>query len=325
MFAQTSCAFVAKKVTLCVQNHKRICVQFICVCGAAKLLVVYSWLGLHTYDPVRRVIIYHVLMAHELVARSGYSTKPQYRHTMPVRDMHSMACFADVLSHHYASGPVDQIPPTIFLKILATKAKRRAEIKLTPSHEMTEEETLARWREADRPDFCKTDAASAVSPPVLAQGSAARSLCRLTHKAATSNTHTQQLSCAIASSETSGLQGDRHSIAYFANAQGTTRLQGPKKKYPPITFPEILAEKMRQLGDTNREDLTDQEKLDFNTNNALGPEFEPVDLTHSGKPEFEPVERNEAWEAIVSPMPKGKLAPEMEHLKLQSSAIAAAR
>lgn len=147
----------------------------------------------------------------------------------------------------------------------------------------------------------------------------------MTHRAAASYTHTQQLFCAIASSETSGLQGDRHSIAYFANARGTTLLQGPKKKYPPITFPEILAEKMRQLGDTNREDLTDQEKLDFNMSNALGPEYEPVDMTHSGKPEFETVEKNEAREAMISPMPKGKLAPEMEHLKLQSSAIAAAR
>lgn len=40
------------------------------------------------------------------------------------------------------------------------------------------------------------------------------------------------------------------------------------------------------IGDANREDMTDQEKLDFNKNNALGPEFEPVDMTHSGKPEF---------------------------------------
>ena len=137
----------------------------------------------------------------------------------------------------------------------------------------------------------------------------------------------QQLSCAIASSETSDMQGNRHSIAYFANARGTTLLQGPKKKYPPITFPEILAEKMRQLGNTNRENMTDQEKLDFNMNNALGPEFEPVDVTHSGKPEFEPVNmhRNESGKAVISPMPKGKLAPEMEHLKLQSSATAAAR
>ncbi|KAL0034939.1 hypothetical protein WJX79_001693 [Trebouxia sp. C0005] len=42
-------------------------------------------------------------------------------------------------------------------------------------------------------------------------------------------------------------KGDRHSMAYFANARGSTLLQGPNKKYPPITFPEILAEKRRQM------------------------------------------------------------------------------
>ena len=114
-------------------------------------------------------------------------------------------------------------------------------------------------------------------------------------------------------------------MAYFANARSTTLLQGPKKKYPPITFPQILAEKMRQLGDTNREDLTDEEKLGFDLNNALGPEFQPVDMTHSGKPELEAVERNEAGEVVMTPMAKGKLAPEMEHLKLQSSVAAAAQ
>lgn len=108
-------------------------------------------------------------------------------------------------------------------------------------------------------------------------------------------------------------------MAYFANARGTTLLQGPKKKYPPITFPEILAEKVRQMGDTNREDMTDEEKLDFNMNNALGPEFQPVDMTHSGKPEFQAIERNEAGDTVIPSMPKGKLAPEMKHLKLQSS------
>lgn len=35
------------------------------------------------------------------------------------------------------------------------------------------------------------------------------------------------------------MQGDRYSIAYFANARDSTVLQGPAKKYPPITFPQV--------------------------------------------------------------------------------------
>lgn len=114
-------------------------------------------------------------------------------------------------------------------------------------------------------------------------------------------------------------------MAYFANARSNTLLQGPQKKYPPITFPEILAEKLRQLGDTNRDtkDMTDEEKLNFNLNNALGPEFEPVDSTHSGKPEFKAVGRNEAGEAVIEPIAKGKQAPEMEHLNLDPVAAEA--
>lgn len=127
------------------------------------------------------------------------------------------------------------------------------------------------------------------------------------------------------SSDTNAMQGDRHSMAYFANARGTTLLQGPKKKYPPITFPEILAEKRRQMGDHNREDLTDTEKLDFNLNNALGPEFEPVDMTHSGKPEFEAVETDKAGKAATTPMAKGKIAPEMEDLRLKPATAAPAQ
>ncbi|DBB14242.1 TPA: hypothetical protein ACH3X3_001190 [Trebouxia sp. C0006] len=120
-------------------------------------------------------------------------------------------------------------------------------------------------------------------------------------------------------------KGDRHSMAYFANARGSTLLQGPKKKYPPITFPEILAEKRRQMDEMNfREDMTDEEKLNINSNHALGPEFQTVDMTHSGKPEYEPVALNESGEPVITPMTKGKLAPEMEHLKLQSSVAAAA-
>ncbi len=72
------------------------------------------------------------------------------------------------------------------------------------------------------------------------------------------------------------------------------------------------------------EDMTDEEKLDINSNHALGPEFQTVDVTHSGNPEYEPDALNESGEPVITPMAKGKLAPEMEHLKLQSSVAAAA-
>lgn len=115
------------------------------------------------------------------------------------------------------------------------------------------------------------------------------------------------------------MQGDRHSIAYFANCTGSTVLQGPQKKYPPITFPEILAEKRRQVGDVNRDEMTDEEKMAFDLNNALGPEMQPVDMTHSGKPEFEVVESGESGKPKIQPMVKGKLSPDLEHLRLQPS------
>ena len=70
------------------------------------------------------------------------------------------------------------------------------------------------------------------------------------------------------------MQGDRHSMAYFANARGSTLLQGPQKKYPPITFPEILAEKQRQMGDADLDNMDDTEKLDWLKSKALGPEME---------------------------------------------------
>ena len=33
------------------------------------------------------------------------------------------------------------------------------------------------------------------------------------------------------------VQGVRQSLAYFANARQSTNLQGPEKRYPPVTFP----------------------------------------------------------------------------------------
>ena len=38
-------------------------------------------------------------------------------------------------------------------------------------------------------------------------------------------------------------QGDRYSLAYFSNAGLHTPLQGPSKKYPPVTFLDILAKR----------------------------------------------------------------------------------
>ncbi|KAL0034940.1 hypothetical protein WJX79_001693 [Trebouxia sp. C0005] len=108
-------------------------------------------------------------------------------------------------------------------------------------------------------------------------------------------------------------KGERHSMAYFANVRATAVLQGPLNK-----------EKAPNGRNDFREDMTDQEKLDINSNHALGPEFQTVDMTRSGKPEYEPVTLSEYGEPVITPMAKGKLAPEMEHLKLQSSVAAAA-
>ena len=232
-------------------------------------------------------------------------------------ERHSMAYFANVRATTVLQGPLNKYPPITFPQILATKAKKRQEQNLKPRNEMTDDEKLARWKEAHGPDFVKSDAAMTPQPPVCGDTSALRQPLPLTAGSGASS--------GVAGSEPTGLQGDRHSMAYFANARGTTLLQGPQKKYPPITFPEILAEKRRQLGDANRDDMTDEEKLQFNLNNALGPEFQPVDMTHSGKPEFEPSELNESGEPVITPMPKGKLAADMEHLRLQPTVAAAVR
>ena len=73
------------------------------------------------------------------------------------------------------------------------------------------------------------------------------------------------------------VQGDRYSIAYFANVQATTKLQGPKKKYPPITFPDILAAKKKHRKSfmkSNDSDMTDDEYIEFQKATAIGPEFD---------------------------------------------------
>ena len=230
-----------------------------------------------------------------------------------------MAYFANSDATTVLQGPLKKYPPITFPQILATKAKKRKELNLKPRNEMTDNEKLARWKEAHGPDFIKADAVTTPFCPALGDASALAQSVPASKNAMANDT------TAADGSETNALQGDRHSMAYFANARGTTLLQGPQKKYPPITFPEILAEKRRQIGDHNREDMTDEEKLDFNLNNALGPEFQPVDMTHSGKPEFEVAELSESGEAVITPMPKGKLSSEMEHLRLQPAIAAAAQ
>lgn len=237
-------------------------------------------------------------------------------------ERHSMAYFANVCATTVLQGPLNKYPPITFPQILATKAKKRKELNLKPRDQMTDQEKLARWKEAHGPDFVKADAAVTPQPPALGDTPAFDQPAPATHHATTTLNGGMSVSTG---SETNDMQGDRHSMAYFANARGSTLLQGPKKKYPPITFPEILAEKRRQMDEMNfREDMTDEEKLNINSNHALGPEFQTVDMTHSGKPEYEPVALNESGEPVITPMTKGKLAPEMEHLKLLSSVAAAA-
>jgi len=240
-------------------------------------------------------------------------------------ERHSMAYFANVRATTVLQGPLNKYPPITFPQILATKAKKRKELNLKPRDQMTDQEKLARWKEAHGPDFVKADAAVTPQPPALGDTSALDQPAPAIRDAIATCNGGVNVNVSNGS-ETNVMQGDRHSMAYFANARGSTLLQGPKKKYPPITFPEILAEKRRQMDEVNfREDMTDEEKLDINSNRALGPEFQTVDMTHSGKPEYEPVALNESGEPVITPMAKGKLAPEMEHLKLQSAVAAAAR
>ena len=73
------------------------------------------------------------------------------------------------------------------------------------------------------------------------------------------------------------MQGDRYSIAYFANTRAITRLQGPAKKYPPITFPDILAAKgqhRKSFAKSTDSDMTDEEYIAFQKGNAIGPDFD---------------------------------------------------
>ena len=72
------------------------------------------------------------------------------------------------------------------------------------------------------------------------------------------------------------LQGDRYSLAYFANARASTIFQGPAKKYPPITFAEILEKKSNYTPEhVKGREMTDEELLAMYRLPATGPEFQP--------------------------------------------------
>lgn len=80
------------------------------------------------------------------------------------------------------------------------------------------------------------------------------------------------------------VQGDRYSIAYFANTRANTLLQGPEKKYAPITFPDILAAKKKHRKSFMKpsdSDMPDDEYIDFQKATAIGPEFEPVNAANT--------------------------------------------
>jgi len=80
------------------------------------------------------------------------------------------------------------------------------------------------------------------------------------------------------------VQGDRYSIAYFANTRASTLLQGPEKKYAPITFPDILAAKKKHRKSFMKpsdSDMPDDEYIEFQKVTAIGPEFDPVNAANT--------------------------------------------
>ncbi len=80
------------------------------------------------------------------------------------------------------------------------------------------------------------------------------------------------------------VQGDRYSIAYFANTRASTLLQGPEKKYAPITFPDILAAKKKHRKSFMKpsdSDMPDDEYIEFQKVTSIGPEFDPVNAANT--------------------------------------------
>ena len=71
------------------------------------------------------------------------------------------------------------------------------------------------------------------------------------------------------------MQGDRYSLAYFANARASTVFQGPAKKYPPIKFEDILARiAAKSPAKDQGRDMTEEEMLEMYRSITLGPEIE---------------------------------------------------
>ena len=71
------------------------------------------------------------------------------------------------------------------------------------------------------------------------------------------------------------LQGARQSMAYFSCCRDSTIIQGPKKKYPPTTFPEILEKTSDFVKNMDTEKMTNEEYLAYQNKAVLGPALQP--------------------------------------------------
>ena len=67
-------------------------------------------------------------------------------------------------------------------------------------------------------------------------------------------------------------QGDRYSLAYFANAGLHTPLQGPSRVYPPVTFLDILAKRAATVPLVS-DPATGKVRVEALVGNAGGPDF----------------------------------------------------
>ena len=67
-------------------------------------------------------------------------------------------------------------------------------------------------------------------------------------------------------------QGDRYSLAYFANAGLHTPLQGPSRVYPPVTFLDILAKRAATVPLAS-DPATGKVRVEALVGNAGGPDY----------------------------------------------------
>ena len=67
-------------------------------------------------------------------------------------------------------------------------------------------------------------------------------------------------------------QGDRYSLAYFANAGLHTPLQGPSRVYPPVTFLDILAKRAATVPLVS-DPATGKVRVEALVGNAGGPDY----------------------------------------------------